>query len=644
MATSKPVLFMDAKTPVNFRGKRQRQEVRALALRAASFSRPNRKKKNPKGREDSASSSRRQRCPLQGTLPTDATQPSDQRVRHCCFCGRPLEPSPKDLCLVSGNVQPAAPWHQICRGHSPADASTSVVARLHIRGPRPDTACDPFDSTPLAITADDHDVLNYIKSFTFAVNWPDELEACREGHSLYNAHLLMYRRYFTHPAPMSGLLSYAYNLMALAQPERAAYHRQISMKYSLQCFKFLRDLIDTLDNSDEQLMVIVQTIFPLAIAEYSESIRMGGDRSLQHRGALLRLIQLLGGPQRLPLVYRELFVNFFAKSAIVRDTATEIDPAAWDPGPWQGQLSDTVPSLSSELSPPSKPMADTSDSLSEILAGLRELAAVANIKRRGRWSDDDHLSPVFRWTYLRSMALKMRLWNFLHPPGWRSLSDSLGSDTKPHHQIFHYQSVEDYTRVSREFCLCLAAQLFIYLSLETCPVRHPTYSAPTQYADMLERSEILDTLLFGYAEGCGTIRSLGVCGLDATTMGEEQGQAQARDLLWIVAIGACFEEDASRQMPHNLIPGLAPTAKAAGFWDEKEWKVPLCVDDGDDSGSGSTHQTARWCFSLHFGGLARRLGYLQFTHVKELFSRSYVYDEMIMEETLNRLFAVGLST
>ncbi|EXJ64728.1 hypothetical protein A1O7_01066 [Cladophialophora yegresii CBS 114405] len=649
MATSKPVLFMNAKTPVNFPCKRQRQEVRALALRAASFSRPNRKRKNAKGSEDSASassreasSSRRQRRPLPVTPSKVPTEASDQQFGYCCFCGKPLEPSLEDICLVSSIVHPSAPLHQICRGHPPTDASTSAAACLPTPGPLPDATCDPFDATPLAITADNHDVLNYIKSFTFAINWPDELEACREGCSLYNAHLLLYRRYFTHQAPMSGLLSYVYNLMAIAQPERAAYHRQTSMKYSLKCFKFLRELIDTLDNSDEQLMLLVQTIWPLASAEYSESIRRGGDRSLQHRGALLRLVQLLGGLQRLPLVYRELFVNFFAKSAVVKDTATEIDPAAWDPGPWQGQLSDDASPLALEANPPTKPLADTPDTLSEILAALRELVAVENIKRRGKWSDDDHLGPVFRWTYLRRMALKMRLWNFLHPHPPRCPSSS----EYPIHQISHCQSVEESTRVSRESCLCLAAQLFIYLSLETHPVRHPTYAAPTQYTDMLARSKILDSLLFGYAEGCGTVGSRGVCGLDTPALGEEQANAQepARDLLWIVAIGACFEADVSRQMPHNLIPGLATTAKAAGFWDQKEWKVAPCADDGDDSVSGSTQQTARPWFSMQFGGLARRLGYLQFSCVKELFSRRYVYDEMIMEETLSKLFDVGPSS
>jgi hypothetical protein len=494
------------------------------------------------------------------------------------------------------------------------------------------------------MTADDHNVLNYIKSFTFAVNWPDELGACREGGSLYNAHLLLYRRYFTHPAPMSGLLSYAYNLMAIAQPEMAAYHRQKSMKYSLKCFKFLRDLIDTLDNSDEQLMVIIQTIWPLASAEYSESIRLGGDRSLQHRSALLRLIQLLGGLQRLPLVYRELFVTFFAKSAIVTDIPTEIDPAAWDPGPWQGQINDAAPSLSVEVGSSDMPLAATPDTLSDILAALRELAVVENMKRRGKWSDEDHLRPIFRWTYLRRLALKMRLWNFLHPPRFRSESEpeSLDSSNNSNLQGSHYQYVEDYTRTSQESCLCLAAQLFIYLSLETHPVRQPTYSAPTQYADMLERSKVLDTLLFGHVrESAGAVIE---SSLTAPALWDEHGLAQARDLLWIVAIGACFEEDMSRQLPHNLISGLAMTATAAGFWDQKESNVPQCVDDcGGGGGSSMPAPQRRW-FSMRFGILARRLGYAQFTCVKELFSENYVYDAMIMEGLLSRLFALSLST
>ncbi|KIW72746.1 hypothetical protein PV04_00921 [Phialophora macrospora] len=653
MATSKPVLFMSAKTPGNFQGKREQQEVRALALRAASFSRPNRRRKKPKAAEDSApvssheaSSSRRHRCSLPVARPKDSTQAAAPRVRCCCFCGSPLEPSPKDVGDASGNVQSAAPWHQICIGYSSAATPTSAVARLRMGGP------DPFDSTPLAMTADDHDVLNYIKSFTFAINWPDELGACREGRSLYNAHLLLYRRYFTHPAPLGGLLSYVYNLMAIAQPEMAAVHRRTSMKYSLTCFKFLRDLIDTLNDSDEQLMLIIQTIWPLASAEYSESIRLGGDRSRQHRNALLRLIHLLGGLHRLPLVYRELFVTFFAKSAIVTGISPDIDPAAWDPGPWQGQITDEAPSRSVGEGSSNNPLAGTLDTLPDILAALRELVAVENIKRRGQWSDDDHLRPIFRWTYLRRMTLKMRLWNFHHPPRSRSesQSESLDSVRPSNHHGSHPQCVEDYTRASQDSCLGLAAQLFIYLSLETHPVRQPTYSAPIQYADMLERSKVLDARLFGSVGECATaIEPPGDPSLPTPApLGDERAQAQARDLLWIVAVGACFEEDMSMQLLPDLVPGLAVTATAAGFWDQKGSEVLQCVDDrgggGDSSSSSSTMPTPRQWFSTRFGSLARQLGYEQFAGVKELFSESYVYDAMIMEGTLNRLFTLGLST
>jgi hypothetical protein len=47
-------------------------------------------------------------------------------------------------------------------------------------------------------------------------------------------------------------------------------------------------------------------------------------------------------------------------------------------------------------------------------------------------------------------ALKMRLWNFLHPPRFGSESDaeSLDSSNNSNRQGSHYQPIEDYTKAA----------------------------------------------------------------------------------------------------------------------------------------------------------------------------------------------------
>ena len=126
MASSKPVLFMNTRTPGNFQGKRQQQEVRTLALRAASFARPNRRKKTNKVvPEDSASVSSqevsvssgkrsplpRSRCEVSTAYllgqeklvnarsnPQESVRISDSGALRCLFCGSTLEKRPFECC------------------------------------------------------------------------------------------------------------------------------------------------------------------------------------------------------------------------------------------------------------------------------------------------------------------------------------------------------------------------------------------------------------------------------------------------------------------------------------------------------------------------------------------------------------------
>ncbi len=551
-------------------------------------------------------------------------QTLDSGSLHCLFCGRPLEKRPSDAARISRVVNFNAPWHQICPLHAIVDSSPSS------------STSDPFNATPVALNADTRAFLDYVRSFTYTINWPDELSVCREGGSLYKAHYHMYRRYFDHVAPLNGLLSYVYNLMAIVQPERATYHRQKSIEHSLQCFMNLRGLIDSPEHSDEQLMVILQTTWPLASAEYSESVRSGGDRSFQHRCALRHIVTLLGGFQRLPLIYRELIVHFFAKVAIVTNTHTEIDPADWDPGPWQRESHDPVPIQSHSIITSSTTSVHTISTLSGILEALRELVAVETMKRQGKWSDEDHLDPVFRWTYLRRIALKMRLWNLLHPSARHDES------SRDHNQHSGYLSIGCSLPNSLEPCLCLAAQLFLYLSLETYPITQPWYSAPGQHAEMLARVKALDNILPLTSRDV----EMATAPLNQATSGGGRHclaeDSQAQNLLWIVAVGACFEEEMRKQQNRIQVTEVTQTATAAGFWGQGRSQALQLKDQGQDIAPTCEKQMPTTWFSDHFGRLARRLGYQVLEDATELFTRSYAYDPLIMDETLGRLFDLEL--
>lgn len=605
---TKPVQFMNAMTPINFRGTRDRQEIRALALRAASFSRPNRRRKSA-------------RTGLRGSSNPDPPRPAqksctrnaEQGVRYCFFCGEVVDPSDEDAEYTPDDAWSSTAWHRTCSIPQFADSSSTATAPNFSIVP-PTWMSDPFDTSPVPISAESHDILKYAKFFTYAINWPDELSACREGGSLWKVHQQMYRNYFEHVAPLNGLLSYVYNLMAISHPERAAFYRQRSMEFAVKCFKGLRSLIQSLDYSHEQLSLLLQTIWPLASAEYSESVRTGSDRSFQHRYALRRLIHLLGGLKKIPLVHRELFVHFFAKIAVATDTRTEIDPESWDPGPWLGGNADHPRSASPT------PASTVSDSLPRIMVGLRELVAVENIKRRGNWSNEDHLSPIFRWTYLRRIALKMRLWNLSHPAAqeveyWdeHAAQDSQTIHTPP-------------SQPSLEPCLRLAAQIFIYLSLETPPSRQPWGLAPIQHAEMVERIEALDLALLRETKQVDWTEPT-----DSACPDQKARQEHARDLLWIVAIGACFEEEMRRQQQRDQLGELRLTAVAAGYWGRKQCLVWQEESEGDGAVRDETR--TRW-FSSRLGPLARRVGYPHVADMRAMFKERYVYDDLTLDENV----------
>jgi hypothetical protein len=652
MPTQKAVSFMNPKTPGNFQGKRQQHEVRALALRAASFSRPNRKKKSKKvaakdvKTKDVESKSREE--PVNSSaVPVDNWKESPVSVSpgrinpssyfsllisrvqevllsrvqtvsgkfYCFFCGKPLNQAdgtlPPDVNdQPSLNTNSNVSWHQTCT-HFP---STNRSNPSDIQVINSTDVCDPFDTTPLPLTTEALAILNYIRKFTYAVNWPDELAVCRPGGSLFKAHEAIYRKYFIHPAPMNAYLSYVYNLMAIAQPEKAVYYRAKSMKYSVECFRELRVLINALDQSPEQLMVIVQTIWPLTSAEHSESVRNGGDRSFQHRRALRRLLQLLGGINQLPQIYKELFVQFFAKIAILKDTVTEIDPLDWDPGPW--------PALDREAvgSPPPKPSTQatpqTTDSviLSDLFPALRELIKVEKLKRRGTWSDQDHLGPVFRWTFLRKLTLKMRFWNLLQSAEQEDRSHRL---------------------TSTEVCLCLAAQLLIYLSFETRPVRQPWCSAPSQYAQLLERFKSLNAA----NPDCSHPRLTKPSSHRTPSKPPKNHCAtdsDANHLLWIAAVGVAFEEEMHVQNLETGLHGttLRITATAAGFYDQEACRSGTSGADEDDE----IDNRPAW-FARNFKRLAHGFGYVSPEEVRASFAQEHVYDEIIMDGILHRSFA-----
>ncbi|KAJ9606062.1 hypothetical protein H2200_009023 [Cladophialophora chaetospira] len=288
-----------------------------------------------------------------------------------------------------------------------------------------------------------------------------------------------------------------------------------------------------------------------------------GDReaAMYHHDALGKLIGLVGGLRNLLPFHQCLIVYLIVRIAMNTRTRTLLDPAEWNPT--------RMPVLEEEND--SADILTTNSALSRpwkgIFVALKELALVERFS--------DRVADRY-WTFLRRHAIRAEVTNM-----WCDFTEPIKA-TDPVPGIS--ATPTSVHQSSLDVCICLAVQNYIILTSEQTTLAQHAVSTTQIFHIMLIRC------------------------LDKLEVDLEQ-LPQARDLLWVLGVGATVEVQVRSQLQRR-----SPWINC----DLSELEVAS--------------------FVLHFGSLAARMGFETYDEVASMFEKDYVYSPSVQEQVLRRSF------
>lgn len=489
------------------------------------------------------------------------------------------------------------------RSRTEAEFLSGVDAESVPRSPSlttvlPGGNADPFDATPVPLTAWNYGVLAYIRPFTLLTVWPVEMADPRGKAIVSPGHKQIYKNYVSHPSIMHAMLAYSWGVLSLLQPIKKEEYLRNATEHILRAMRALRPIIGALSSESNMidLTCALQTVQTLTSAE---TYRNNREAAFQHRSALARIIELMGGCRNVPWILRSSICYLMVRVAANTGTRTDVDPVDWDPGPWATQnirLEETLsfewPTQStSSVAPTSagNPSTITITKLDGILpthlASLRELVFVAALlKSSSSYVSDADFLATMQWSHSRRQAIRGHIGNY-----WYDIT-STARAVAPQLSAFHTPTTVYFASV--DMCLCLSMLIFLSYGLESPMVRAQHWIPSVQVHHLM--------LL-------RCVRRLGF-GLEAV----EEDAPAARDLLWVCAVGVHVEEEYS-------------------LWKRSAKKPPAFLDSIDPD-----EFDVRW-FSIRFGIVARRLGFQNLEDVISVFKAEYAYME-IYDVVLRRAF------
>ncbi|EXJ74914.1 uncharacterized protein A1O5_01610 [Cladophialophora psammophila CBS 110553] len=595
------VLWLNAKTPSNFKSTSDYEQKSIIAVRAQHYSAKKRveqasslfelQKYGPQLLPERSSDGRvsaiqpcmstKLRLPMQnpfesqGKVPSETSQIEDTDKHHV------LEGKRRRLFHRKAIKRPLQPQQRA--------RSTRAIGVLSVGKGRSLSmllqggSSDPFSSTPIPLSALRYSVISTIQPISLRTIWADEVGTPNAVRVLIPAQKRVYKTYLNHEAVMHALFAYCWSVMGRLHPHKKDLYYRYALDHEVRGIRGLQPLVVSESNKSEELDVAVRVVLLFCCASVFRS-RL--DALFLHLHGLKQLIQSMGGVDRLHWIRKEIIIYLVVRAAATTRTRTVLDPSSWDPGWWwdrdhcdqprdlvtnQEDSSHLAPGLSSP-----KP-----DDFSCIFMTLRELVEVENLKKR---MADDRLAQInrlFRWSQLRRQAVRARILNY-----WCDLTEPTkavepcpGSATPT---TVHHASIK--------MCLCLALQLFIAFGLEASLLRQSWLSTIQVWHVMLLRC----------------VRKLEF-DLDKI----DQSHPGALDLLWVCGIGAYVEQVSLTHVLRNK-----PT-----FW------MLYTADQVD----------VRW-FSVRFGILARSFGYRQYQDVALLFEKRYVHISSLQDPALSKIF------
>ncbi|KAI1627846.1 hypothetical protein EDD37DRAFT_677809 [Exophiala viscosa] len=270
---------------------------------------------------------------------------------------------------------------------------------------------DPFNAGAVNCSPLEYAVLNRLRTLMVSFTWSSELSMRKNGATLtsqfYGSFNLISESATTHASVSAAM--YMWDTDRRIQGRPSGDVNLAGDKHHGQALRALRQLLEAnyAAKSFEELEQIKNTALTLGNCAFYSG----------------RIIQLMGGSEALPRLQLEMDVYGLLNISIVVGCRPLIASSEFDPGPLSGSphLSSLVRSCVDDRGPSTKKSVASamSPTLMATHAEIRELLDVQGAKFKYASSAAKEVESLFRWSHLRWMAARTRL--FEH---WRDLADA----------------------------------------------------------------------------------------------------------------------------------------------------------------------------------------------------------------------------
>ncbi|OQU94604.1 hypothetical protein CLAIMM_00938 [Cladophialophora immunda] len=497
------VLWLNAKTPTNFKSTSDYEQKSIIAVRAQHYStqkrvelasllaeQPNLESKPPHGQTVSSPAHGLTSEPRQ----TDNTLEQDAKGRHQRKVVKRRLPPQQRVRSTKATVVPSVGL---------GDSLSMLLQRGN---------SDPFSATPIHLSALRHSVISTIQPMSLRTIWADEVGTPNAAKILVPAQTRVYKSYMSHEAVMHALLAYCWSVLARLHPHNKELYWAYALDHETRGIRVLQPLIALGFNAGDNLEVAVQAVMLLCCAAVYRS-RL--DALFLHLKGLKQLIQSMGGVGGLPWIRKEIIIYLVVRVAAATGTRSILDPSSWDPGWWwEDGPRETMADLTTGCEPNlgfSSASPGTND-FPCIFMALRELVEVEGLKRLTADDEPEQINRLFRWSFLRRQAVRARILDY-----WCDLTEPTNAVDPPKGSptptTVHHASVG--------MCLCLALHLVMAFGLEASLLRQTWVSTIHVWHIML-------------------LRCVQKLGFESDKI--DQSHPGALDILWVYCIGAYVEQ------------------------------------------------------------------------------------------------------
>ncbi|KAH0846127.1 hypothetical protein AYO21_10092 [Fonsecaea monophora] len=453
---------------------------------------------------------------------------------------------------------------------------------------------DPFNATIIPVSALEHMLLQQARAQSMLNTWPSEI-ALRHNHSALTAESMRKMPAFVaDKASSHAIISHAYYSSGSRQRNHGQPHEQTLVYAEKHKFQALRALQESLEaqrqtGDSAKLWKILSSCCWLGAAEMlSGNIHA----AIVHLSASQKIVNSLGGWSVMGRMEKEVLLGAVVSLAAALRSRPVMDIGDFDPGPWRSHtwVTDTEdpPTLQEDLkvafpeSTPSESSTPTTiaPALRAIMADIRELLAVEELKFRYATSKASDVTEMFRWSFARKTAVRARSLHY-----WCDLIEAAKKDGKPVATVVGPGGLPSPVALTFDVALCLAVRCF-----DRC-----IFEEHYQPGGVFRESKRYHT------EMTTVIEALRPAAEDFSLV---PGQ-HTRDLLWIYSVGAYVEDVFMR-------PEL----------ERKEDPVP----------------PQRRFFSTRFSYLvAANLEFNSFEDVTKLLRENYLYFPRLQDDSLRKL-------